>query len=121
MSLQQSLKWRELLALWLKADGHRGVTHKPKAPPKLYQRFEQEHDEVSHLQGLRDWSILARWETTRDLATAMNDAKSAASHDGRKYFAAAWMRHGAPVNDAYVVMPLEVFSAVLHELDGGAR
>ncbi|KQX68824.1 hypothetical protein ASD06_17150 [Angustibacter sp. Root456] len=57
------------------------------------------------------WTILVRNERTMDLSGALTSAAKAAAHDGHQLYGCIQHRRGRSVEDAYVTMPLRVWSA----------
>jgi hypothetical protein len=104
-------KFRELVTLLLKVDGL-PVSQKPSPPRRLSAAVFQDTPR-GDLQGIPGWTINARYETHRDLAGGIEEARQDADADGNQKFAVIWARHGARADESYVVMNLQTFAAVL--------
>jgi hypothetical protein len=112
----KSLRFRELVALALRADGL-PVAVKPE-PPRRVSEFFLEDREQGDIQGLSDWAINTRNEIHFDWSGALNEAARDAEHDGKKNAALIQMRRDSSIGQAFVVMTFDTFSRVLRdELD----
>lgn len=108
----KSLRFRELVALVLQAEGLPAVK---KIEPKLLSEAIRDERERGGIQGISGWLINSRNEVTRDLSGGLDEAQKDAEHDGKAKCAVVWRRHGRPAGESYVVMPLTTFAAVLRD------
>lgn len=105
MSDMSAKDYREMLALIL---GSAAGTPVHSTLPS-----ERDFSVGSHLDGLADWSIIARRYVRDRLADAVDEAREAAQVEGRDFFCAVLPRKGGSLGRSYVVTDLEVFTRLL--------
>jgi len=69
-------------------------------------------DDKGDLFGLPGWTLQCRDTAKIDLAGAVDDARQQAVNGRTPFFAAIVKRRRRGVDEAYVVMPLDVFAAI---------
>ncbi|XXN01750.1 hypothetical protein ACAD32_01213 [Clavibacter nebraskensis] len=67
--------------------------------------------------GVPDWLLRTHTASARDLALGVDEAQAAAAEAKVPYFAAIWKRPRKAAHDAYVIMPLQQFANIIHELE----
>jgi hypothetical protein len=77
-------------------------------------------DQFSHIAGLSPWVLHVSAGANGDaLSEALLNVGAAAQAAGTDYHAAILRRKGYPVEDSYALMPLSVFTRILHALRSG--
>lgn len=118
-NLRKGLKFRELTALILAADGHKDAKPRKHAP-KLSESFTDGVDQ-GDVTGIPGWTILTRHNLTRDLSGALDEAQERAEVAGTPFHATVWSRPRRPADESYVVMSLAQLSTILHRLQTDAN
>ena len=109
----KSLRFREMVALYLRGEGHDGAKMKPDRAGRISIAL-REDDHVGDIWGLSgDWLVNTRNEVTRDLSTALDEAQKDARTDEKKHAAVVWYRPARSAGDSYVLMTLQDFSEAI--------
>jgi len=110
----RSLEFRRLIAATLRAEGI--TTAQPKALRWSLANSFNDDLEKSDIQGLPgSWLLNVRYGEGFALAETMDAAEIDAGIDGKTRMAIAVRRNGRPPEEAFVVMNLATFAAVLRE------
>jgi hypothetical protein len=102
---ERTLRWRDFCALYMRTAG--GL---PVGPPVHLAGAWSDSGEID---GLPDWTILARRQKRLALPASVDAALQRAANDGKKYAAVVLHRRMRDVQDAYVVIPFGQFTQLL--------
>lgn len=110
----RSLEFRQLIAATLRGEGIRDAQPKPLSW-SLADSFndEVEQGDIYGLPG--SWLLNVRYGEGFALAETMDAAEADARTDGKERVAIAVRRNGRPPEDAFIVMSLATFAAVLRD------
>lgn len=112
----RALRWRDQVIRYLRSDGH--LVGRPLLPEGGAWTDKAEID------GVPGWSILCRRQKLMNLPGSVAKAADHAARHGNPRAATVLHRRDHPLSDAYVLMELSTFSALLKELSptsGAAR
>ena len=112
----RSLEFRQLIAATLRGEGVTTAQPKRLTMTPLADSFADEVEQ-GDIQGLpRGWLLNVRFGEGYALPETMDEAEIDAKNDGKPRFAIAIRRNGRPPEDAFVVMSLATFAAVLKDI-----
>lgn len=100
-------RWESAVRDWWNARPMR-PTDGPR--PQLFRPALHGAQDKGDLYGLHGWTLQCRDTARIDLAGAVDDARKQAANAGTRFFAAIVKRRRKGVEEAYVVMPAEVWA-----------
>ncbi|MGV8976547.1 MAG: hypothetical protein ACOH17_00730 [Cellulomonas sp.] len=90
-------------------------TYRKPEPGKRLSEMVKAAIPASDIQGIPGVLLNCRTEKTRDLSTAVDEARAEAAREGLPFYAVCWSRPARDLGEAFIVTDLECFSALLAE------
>jgi hypothetical protein len=120
MSKLHALRFREMVALFLKTKGHSNATAKPDRAGRISVALREE-DDLGDVWGLPNWCLNTRYASQgRDLSGALDEAQADAQRDSKAHAAVAFYRPGRGAGETYVVCTLQDWADSLVRRDAAS-